>query len=321
MELKMTHLATLLLFLSPLLSTTAALDCFSHNGVNANSSQFYDSARDGSLIACGTGATTCCLESEYCDVDLLCHSRSNGGYSRQYCSDPDWPEDACSQLCPSYGAAGISLTACDSAGTKFCCGPNADDCCKAGNYTQIDKSNGQIVAIGTSTIPTSSTSATPSSSANATTSSSASATTTAADANADADSGDGLTEESKLGIGLGVGLGVPFFIAAGVALFLWRRSLAKGAGGGGGGGGAEKNSGVGGAGADPNAGAPYEVAGSAAPPYGYGYAEQGQWQARTQAPGQEQGHDVTGNRSKNVHQLEANEARAELDAARVHEME
>lgn len=125
MELKTTHLATLLLFLSPLLSTTAALDCFSHNGtilppslttihsnhqniltltttgVNANSSQFYDSARDGSLIACGTGATTCCLESEYCDVDLLCHSRSNGGYSRQYCSDPDWPEDACSQLCPS----------------------------------------------------------------------------------------------------------------------------------------------------------------------------------------------------------------------------
>lgn len=128
MELKPIRLATLLLSLSSLIPTTAALDCFSHNGtippitspspttihpshqniltppttgVNANSSEFYDSARDGSLIACGTGATTCCLESEYCDVDLLCHSRSNGGYSRQYCSDPDWPEDACSQLCPS----------------------------------------------------------------------------------------------------------------------------------------------------------------------------------------------------------------------------
>lgn len=168
------------------------------------------------------------------------------------------------------------------------------------------------MAIGTSTIPTSSTSATPSSSANATsTSSSASATTTAADA-ANEDNGDGLTEQTKLGIGLGIGLGVPFFTAAGIALCLWRRSLAKGASGGG----AEKSTGVEGAGVrDPNAGAPYEVTGSATPPYGYGYAGQGQWQA------QEQGHDVTGNRSKNVHQLEANETRAELDAARVHEME
>lgn len=164
------------------------------------------------------------------------------------------------------------------------------------------------MAIGTSTVPTTTTSATPTSSSNATTSGSgASATTTAADTNA-ADSGDGLTEQSKLGIGLGVGLGVPFLIAAGVALFLWRRSLAAKTGAG-----AEKNTGATGTGAagagDPNAGAPYEVAGSAAPPYGHGYAQ-----------AQVSGHDVTGNRSKGVHQLEANEARVELEDARVHEM-
>ncbi|ODM24163.1 hypothetical protein SI65_02129 [Aspergillus cristatus] len=310
MQFKKRHLAALLFSLSSLIPTAAAIDCYSHNGVNANSSEFYNATRDGALIACGTGATTCCLESEYCDIDLLCHSRSTGEYTRQYCTDPDWPEDACSQLCPSYGAAGVSLTACDNAGTKFCCGPNADDCCKAGNYTQINKKNGQIVAIGTSTVPTTTTSATPTSSSNATTSGSgASATTTAADANA-ADSGDGLTEQSKLGIGLGVGLGVPFLTAAGVALFFWRRSLTAKTGAG-----AEKNTGVAGAGAagagDPNAGAPYEVAGSAAPPYEYGYA---------QAQAQVSGHDVTGNRSKGVHQLEANEARAELEDARVHEM-
>lgn len=50
-------------------------------------------------IACGTGTTTCCLEGQYCDVDLLCHDRETRAYSRQYCSDPDWPSEDCSGVC------------------------------------------------------------------------------------------------------------------------------------------------------------------------------------------------------------------------------
>ena len=44
--------------------------------------------------------TTCCLQGQYCDVDLLCHDRETGALSRQYCSDPDWPEESCSGVCP-----------------------------------------------------------------------------------------------------------------------------------------------------------------------------------------------------------------------------
>lgn len=107
-----------------------------------------------------------------------------------------------------YGGADIALTACDKSGTRFCCRPNADDCCKAGNYTEINKYNGQIIAIGTSTLPTST--ATPNSSANSSSSATASASTTAADSNDGGSLGGGLTEQGKLGVGLGVGLGVPF---------------------------------------------------------------------------------------------------------------
>lgn len=67
--------------------------------MSANSSEFYNATRDGDLIACGTGTTTCCLEGQYCDVDLPCHDRETGAYSRQYCSDPGWPGGNCSGVC------------------------------------------------------------------------------------------------------------------------------------------------------------------------------------------------------------------------------
>ena len=44
--------------------------------------------------------TTCCLQGQYCDVDLLCHEYGTGVLSRQYCSDPGWPEGSCSEVCP-----------------------------------------------------------------------------------------------------------------------------------------------------------------------------------------------------------------------------
>ena len=172
-------------------------------------------------------------------MDLLCHDRKTGAISRQYCSDPDWPEDSCSSACsrtfsiPSssfycsrlivedYSAAGIALTPCDKTGTKFCCGPS-DDCCKNGNFTQINKRTGQVVAIGTSKVATSTT-ATPTSSSSST-AAPASATTTDAGSSGGS-GGGGLTEQAKLGIGLGVGLGVPFLGAVAAALFFWRRTL------------------------------------------------------------------------------------------------
>lgn len=40
------------------------------------------------------------MEGQYCDVDLLCHDRKTGDLSRQYCSDPEWPEGSCSAVCP-----------------------------------------------------------------------------------------------------------------------------------------------------------------------------------------------------------------------------
>lgn len=122
-----------------------------------------------------------------------------------------------------YTGAGVVLTKCNNAGTKFCCGPSTD-CCFDYTYTHIDRKNGRIVAIGTSTIVPSS-SATPSPSSSEA-EAEAAATATDADAEGGGSDGDGgLSEQAKLGIGLGVGLGVPFLIAIAAALFLWRRSL------------------------------------------------------------------------------------------------
>ncbi|OOF98797.1 hypothetical protein ASPCADRAFT_204515, partial [Aspergillus carbonarius ITEM 5010] len=210
---------------------TAAIDCYSHNGIEASSSEYYNATLDGALVGCGTGVTTCCLESEYCDVDLLCHDRDTGAVSRQYCSSPSWPTDKCSALCPQYTAAGVVLTACDDSGTKYCCGPSAEDCCKAGNYTTIDKETGEIIAIGTSTIATTSTmTSTSTSSPSISTSTATSATTTnAADSSASTavEKASSMSEGTKLGIGLGVGLGVPFVLAGAAAIFFWRRSQRK----------------------------------------------------------------------------------------------
>ncbi|PYI05491.1 hypothetical protein BO78DRAFT_398229 [Aspergillus sclerotiicarbonarius CBS 121057] len=218
----------------------AAIDCYSHNGIEASSSEYYNATLDGALVGCGTGVTTCCLASEYCDVDLLCHDRDTGGVSRQYCSSPEWPTDKCSALCPQYTAAGVDLTACDDSGTKYCCGPSAEDCCKAGNYTTIDKETGEIIAIGTSTIATTSTTSASSSSSTSTSNLSSlissatatSATTTAAGSSASStdavsEKTSGMPETTKLGIGLGVGLGVPFLLGGAAAIFFWRRSQRK----------------------------------------------------------------------------------------------
>ncbi|KAJ9191954.1 hypothetical protein DTO166G4_7772 [Paecilomyces variotii] len=223
------RVATTLLIASNLISVTVAIQCYSHNGVEANSSEFYNATRDGQLIGCGTAPTTCCLENEYCDIDLLCHDRTDGGVSRQYCSDPSWPPDACSALCPDYGAAGVALTQCDDAGTKFCCGPDNTACCDAGNYTQINQ-KGQIIAIGTSTIQTSSTSTTTASSSStnpastAATTTASSAAATRATASSTSASNSASSSATKLGAGLGVGLGVPFIIALGLAVYFWKRS-------------------------------------------------------------------------------------------------
>ncbi|RAK95009.1 uncharacterized protein BO80DRAFT_290273 [Aspergillus ibericus CBS 121593] len=205
LQQKQWRLAALLLLCSS--PFTAAIECYSHNGIEASSSEYYNATKDGALVGCGTGVTTCCLESEYCDVDLLCHDRDTGGVSRQYCSSPSWPSDKCSALCPQYTAAGVYLTACDDSGTKYCCGPSAEDCCKAGNYTTIDKETGEIIAIGTIT----------------------SATTTAAGSSASTtdtvtENASGMPESTKLGVGLGVGLGVPFLLGGAAAIFFWRRS-------------------------------------------------------------------------------------------------
>lgn len=113
----------LILLCLTLLPTTAALECYSHNGafpvhalappitpkqlltltiigIAASSSEFYNATTNGKMIACGTGSTTCCFENQFCDVDLLCHDREDGTVSRQYCSDPDWPAESCSMVCP-----------------------------------------------------------------------------------------------------------------------------------------------------------------------------------------------------------------------------
>ena len=132
---------------------------------------------------------------------------------------------------PEYTAAGVVLTACDDSGTKYCCGPSAEDCCKAGNYTTIDKETGEIIAIGTSTIATTSTmTSTSTSSPSISTSTATSATTTnAADSSASTavEKASSMSEGTKLGIGLGVGLGVPFVLAGAAAIFFWRRSQRK----------------------------------------------------------------------------------------------
>ncbi|GAD96979.1 conserved hypothetical protein [Paecilomyces variotii No. 5] len=125
-----------------------------------------------------------------------------------------------------YAAAGVVLTQCDEAGTKFCCGPDNTACCKAGNYTQINK-KGQIVAIGTSTIHTSATSTKTSSASStnpAATTTAGSAAETQPSSASTSTSSSGTSSATKLGAGLGVGLGVPFIIALGVAFYFWKRS-------------------------------------------------------------------------------------------------
>ncbi|PWY83762.1 hypothetical protein BO94DRAFT_547416 [Aspergillus sclerotioniger CBS 115572] len=132
---------------------------------------------------------------------------------------------------PEYTAAGVDLTACDDSGTKYCCGPSAEACCKAGNYTTIDKETGEIIAIGTSTIATTSTAtSTSTSSSSISTSIATSATTTTAagsSASSAVQKSSGMSEGTKLGIGLGVGLGVPLLLVGAAAIFFWRRSQRK----------------------------------------------------------------------------------------------
>ena len=191
-----------------------------------------------------------------------------------------------------YAAAGITLTPCDDSGTKFCCGPSSS-CCEDGSYTQINKLTGKVVAIGTSTIPSSST-ATATATGSSSTGVGASATSTSTGGGGGG--GGGLSEQSKLGIGLGVGLGVPFFIAIGAALFLWKRALGQKAG--------QVN--------EAKAPVPGSSPGSESGP-APGYVQD----AGVAATPRELG---TGVDNKPVHQLEANPARAELGDDRVYEL-
>lgn len=101
----------------------AAFECYSRNSMNAilgslstdfalsvqltwleiaaSRSQFLSPADAAKLVGCQPGITACCFNvTQYCDVDLLCHDRKTKRLSRQYCSDPSWPEDRCSKLCP-----------------------------------------------------------------------------------------------------------------------------------------------------------------------------------------------------------------------------
>ena len=190
-----------------------------------------------------------------------------------------------------FEAAGVVLTPCDNTGEKFCCGPSSS-CCEHGNYTQIDKNTGRVVAIGTSTVPFTST-ATATGTGSSTAGVGASATSTSSTGGEGGDgNGGGLSEQSKLGIGLGVGLGVPFFIAIGAALFLWKRSLAQNA-----------NAGL----VNEKIDAPASPGSGLSPGYETGYV---------QVP-TELGAGID---NKPVHQLEANPARAELGSERVYEM-
>lgn len=188
-----------------------------------------------------------------------------------------------------FEAAGVVLTPCDDTGEKFCCGPSSS-CCENGNYTQIDKNTGRVVAIGTSTLPSSSSTATATGTGSSMAGVGASATSTGGGGGGAGDNGGGLSEQSKLGIGLGVGLGVPFFIAIGAALFLWKRSLAQNA----------------------NAGLVNDKVGLGSEPGLSPGDETGYVQVPTELG--------AGIDNKPVHQLEANPARAELGGERVYEM-
>lgn len=191
-----------------------------------------------------------------------------------------------------FEAAGVVLTPCDDSGTKFCCGPSSS-CCEDGSYTQIDKNTGKVIAIGTSTLPSSTATATSTSSSSSSTGvAGTGASATSSSSGGGSGNGGGLSEQSKLGIGLGVGLGVPFFTAIGAALFLWKKALAQNAG---------QNE----AKLEPGSGSGSVSSPGLGPGAGY-----------VQVP-TELGAGVD---NKPVHQLEANPARVELGGERVYEM-
>ncbi|KAK2760375.1 hypothetical protein FQN54_002445 [Arachnomyces sp. PD_36] len=198
-------------------ATAQASYCYAHDGVEIQNSEYYDG---DALSSCREGPSTCCLPGESCGEDLLCHS-SDGLITRQYCTDPTWPSKFCSALCPEFNAAGVELTKCEE--DVYCCGPDNKECCKKGEGIRIDK-KGQIIAVGTSTVPVTSTTAT------STTSSSTSSTKTEESTPthpigvpSDEESAgytpngtDTGEEESGLSAGAGAGIGVGCAVALGI---------------------------------------------------------------------------------------------------------
>ncbi|KAF5845831.1 hypothetical protein GGP41_009629 [Bipolaris sorokiniana] len=115
-------------------------DCYSRDGVLARDSAVYAGPE---LLSCGKGTNNCCLSGEKCGTNLLCYGPVNGGdrrgYSREYCSDPNWTN--CSQISPDTRAHGLAITSC---GKNIYCHSPLDTCCTTGPTYFIDPMTGEL---------------------------------------------------------------------------------------------------------------------------------------------------------------------------------
>ncbi|KAL8992160.1 MAG: hypothetical protein Q9169_007323, partial [Polycauliona sp. 2 TL-2023] len=163
------------------------------------------------LFKCNTNTafTTCCVGGEeICGSDLLCHNLNGKFVARQYCTDPTWETDQCSQLCPQNDEAARN-----------------NECCDDGEGYQINPNNGQIV-LQTRTQSSRSSSSTAAGftvAATATTATAGAATTGTNGASAlptPETTSSGLSTGAKAGIAIGAVAGVA--IIAGLVFLLFR---------------------------------------------------------------------------------------------------
>ncbi|KAF3002721.1 hypothetical protein E8E14_002350 [Neopestalotiopsis sp. 37M] len=209
--------------------------CYAPNGQEATYSNV-GTGTDLLLYACPAGDdgfATCCTGTDFCQPNNLCYNLNNGApvAYRQYCTDPTWESDNCSDLCRTAGEAnanisgGVGLSPCGDA--KFCCGWFNTDCCE--NHEGTYAVAGFQVGLGnthqaTTTVQGTATASIPSTTATisntqSTTSSAIGATSTQ-ESNS-ASSSPTFGREAIAGVAVGAAGATAIFALAGV--LFWRR--------------------------------------------------------------------------------------------------